>query len=139
MIFMSRKTARRIIGTAVHKSEAEEQCELIAWANQCAAVGIHPELKWLHAIPNGGRRDKAEAAHLKRQGVKPGVPDLCLPVPRGRYHGLYIEMKVGKNKPTENQVEWLSALDGMGYAVAVCYSVSEGRDTIEEYLSTGKD
>lgn len=129
---MTRTRTKTIATTA--KSEAREQCELIAWANQCAARGIHPELKWLFAVPNGGRRDKVEAAHLKRQGVKAGVPDLCLPVARGKYHGLYIEMKVGRNKPTDNQKTWLSGLADNGYAIAVCYGAKEAREVLEEYL-----
>lgn len=84
-------------------SEAQEQCKLIKWADKCVQMKIHPELSMLYAVPNGGRRDKAEAAHLKRQGVRAGVPDLCLAVPKGKYHGLYIELKVGNNKTSEHQ------------------------------------
>mgnify|MGYP004433785991 CR=1 FL=1 len=43
------------------------------------------------------QRDARTAANLKRQGVKAGVPDLHLPVARGGYNGLYIELKVGSN------------------------------------------
>lgn len=74
--------------------EAREQEALFRWAD--FAAGTMPELKLLYHIPNGGSRNKAEAANLKRQGVKAGVPDLFLPVPRGGYHGLYIELKFGK-------------------------------------------
>lgn len=118
-----------------HLSEAEEQCKLMSWANHCAYTGIYPELALLFAIPNGGKRNAAEAAHLKRQGVKAGVPDLCLAVPRGEYHGLYIELKVGKNKPTDNQLGWLRLLRQYGYAVAVCYSAEEAKDVIDKYLN----
>lgn len=121
-----------------HKSEAQEQSELIAWANQCVTLGIHPELSMLYAVPNGGKRDRIEAAHLKAQGVKSGVPDLCLAVPRGRYHGLYIENKVGDNKPTGNQITWLRALSRYGYAVKVCYSAADAKKAIEKYLSLGE-
>ena len=38
------------------------------------------------------------------------MPDLFLPVGRGSYHGLFIELKYGKNKPTEKQTEWLKSL-----------------------------
>ena len=138
MIFTLQRTAKRITDTA-DKSESREQSDVIAWANQCAALGIHPELEWLHAIPNGGKRDKIEAAHLKAQGVKSGVPDLFLPVPKGGYHGLYIEMKVNKNKPTDNQIKWLSALSSFGYATSVCYSAKEARDKIEKYISIKKE
>lgn len=44
------------------------------------------------------KRDKATAVALKRQGVKAGVPDICLPVARNGYHGLHIELKAGKTQ-----------------------------------------
>lgn len=118
-----------------HRSEAQEQTALFAWADQCVQLGVHPELKMMYAVPNGGRRDNIEAAHLKQQGVKAGVPDICLAVPRGKYHGLYVEMKVGDNKPTDKQNEWLANLSYYGYAVKVCYSCLAAKTAIERYLS----
>ena len=76
-----------------------------------------------------------EAANLKRQGVKAGVPDLCLPVPKNGYHGLYIEMKYGRNKTTQKQEEWLKALQEQGYYVAVCYGAEEAERLIASYLN----
>ena len=79
----------------IAKSGTEEshQTALFAWAalhaNEC------PQLRLLLAIPNGGLRNKVTAGKLKAQGVKAGVPDIFLPVARGRYHGLWIEMKEG--------------------------------------------
>ena len=29
-----------------------------------------PELRWLHAIPNGGARNVVVATHMKQEGVK---------------------------------------------------------------------
>ena len=116
--------------------EGNEQEALFRWAN--FARDRLPELELLHHIPNGGSRNKLEAANLKRQGVKAGVPDLCLPVARGNQHGLYIEMKAGKNKPTEKQEEWISALRGQGYAVEVCYGWEEAAETITKYLKSKK-
>ena len=71
-------------------------------------------------------------------GVKAGVPDLCLPVPRGGYAGLYIEMKYGKNKTTEKQEEWIHSLIEQGYLVKVCWGGQEATATLEEYLQQGK-
>lgn len=70
-------------------SEAQHQENVIKWSQQPSIRRQWPELALLHHIPNGGTRDAVEAKHLKQQGVKSGVPDLCLPVPRGQYHGLY--------------------------------------------------
>ena len=66
-------------------SEASEQRAVVEYCDFKKIPVFH--------IPNGGYRNKAEAAHLKAQGVRPGVPDLCVPVARHGYHGLYIEMK----------------------------------------------
>lgn len=112
--------------------EAKEQEALIRWA--CFVRGRFPEIDLLYHIPNGGSRNKIEAANLKRQGVKAGVPDLCLPVPRSHFHGLYIEMKAGKNKTSKKQTEWLSALDQQGYATAVCYGWEAASQVITKYL-----
>lgn len=73
------------------RSEDTEQINVISWASW--QMQKYPELKWLHHIPNGGSRNRAEAVKLKQMGVKSGVSDLCLPYPKGIYCGLYIEMK----------------------------------------------
>ena len=61
-------------------------------------------------IPNGGSRNKLEASNLKKQGVKAGVPDLFLPVGRGSYHGLFIELKSAKISRLKNKPNGLKAL-----------------------------
>ena len=107
-------------------SEHTEQCAFVEW------------LRWKHiphyAIPNGGSRNLIEAARLKAEGVSAGVPDLCIPVPAGKAHGLYIEIKYGKNKTTNAQKEWISTLVKSGYACAVCYSADAAIKVTEEYL-----
>lgn len=112
--------------------EALEQAALFRWVAFIRAT--LPDANMLYHVPNGGKRDRREAAKLKQQGVRAGVPDLCLPVARSGYHGLYIEMKVEKNKPTALQLEWLAALKQQGYAVAVCYGWQEAANIIENYL-----
>lgn len=118
--------------------ESVEQSHLFEWV---ARVGDskYPELAWLYHIPNGGSRHPKEAYNLKLQGVKAGVPDISLPVARGGFHGLFIEMKVGKNKPTAHQKEWLKALDNEGYRVEVCYSFEQAKDVLEDYLGSGRN
>lgn len=112
--------------------EAAEQEKLFRWAAYMESR--FPALGLLHHIPNGGSRNVLEAANLRRQGVKAGVPDVCLPVPSSGRHGLYIEMKYGKSKPTEKQRAWLTALKNQGYAVAVCYSWEQAQTVICKYL-----
>lgn len=113
-------------------SESDEQQMLFQWASIMARRV--PELSLLFHIPNGGARSKATAGKLKAEGVKTGVPDLCLPVARGGYHGLFIELKVGTNKPSPSQNEWLAALAKEGYRAEVCYGWHAASQVIEKYL-----
>lgn len=110
------------------KGEAIEQCKLFSI---CRYI---PECRYLFHIPNGGSRNPIEAKNLKRQGVKAGVPDLFLPLPTAKYHGLFIEMKYGKNKPTPSQKEWIEYLSSVGYLTVVCYSAEEAVDLIKKYI-----
>ena len=120
---------------------------MIEW---CALMARHtyPMLKWIYAVPNGGDRHKAVAAKLKAEGVKPGVPDLCLPFPKvaqdvrygeGHYYyccGLYIEMKSkeAKGRVSPDQKEWLEYLNGVGYKVGVAWNADEAIQILEDYL-----
>lgn len=88
----------------------------------------------MYHIPNEGKRSKIVGARLKAQGLKPGVPDVCLPTAHGGYIGLYIEMKVEPNKPNENQKEWLRKLREQGHLTAVCYNWEEAKQLIEQYI-----
>ncbi len=118
-------------------TENQEQAALFEWAR--LSEKRHPELKLLHAIPNGGLREARTAAVLQRTGVKPGVPDICLPVPRGGYGALYIELKRVKGGVTSaNQRIWLNLLNANGNRAVVCKGWLEARDTILNYLEENK-
>jgi len=103
-----------------------------------------PELKWLHAIHNQGHGDKIRGAIAKAEGVKTGIWDIFLPVVRSRkpeynptpltYNGLYIEMKVGNNKLTKEQIEFQTFGEIQGYKFVVCYTWEDARDAIIKYL-----
>lgn len=114
------------------RCEATEQERVINWTTFYAKD--FPELDLLYHVPNGGSRNQLEAANLKRQGVKAGVPDLVLPVPRQQFHGLYVEMKWGKNTTTDKQDWWLEQLQQQGYKTAVCWSADEAMNVIAEYM-----
>lgn len=115
------------------RSESTEQMTLIDWCNinTCA----YPELELIYHIPNEGKRSDYQGKKLKREGLKKGVPDLCLPVPRREYNGLYIEMKYGNGRISKEQKEWLEKLNKQGYLAVVCYGFEEARETIEAYIS----
>lgn len=118
-------------------SEADHQAALMRWARTQEATV--PELKMLFCIANGGYAlSKASAWHLKQRGVRPGVPDLCLAVARGGYHGLYVEMKDEDPKKTRTSPEqkaWIEALRRHGYAAIVCLGWIAAKTKIERYLA----
>ena len=111
-------------------TEHDEQATLFAIAS------YRPELRWMFAIPNGGQRNKIVAARLKQEGVKKGVPDLMLCLPTDKYHGLFIEMKFGKNKMTPEQQEFFDYATQQGYCCRVAYSADEAMKIIDEYLGS---
>jgi hypothetical protein len=118
-------------------SEHSEQAALFDWAAWQVNLGYEP-LRWMYAVPNGGHRHKATAGRLKAEGVKAGVPDICLPFPARGYHGLYIEMKAGKNKATPEQVDYLEWLTGCGYLALVANGFDEARAILCDYLEDWK-
>lgn len=119
------------------RKEAEEQILVMQWTEY--NKGKFPELELLYHVPNGGYRNEIEAANLKKQGVKAGVPDLCLPVPRGGYCGLFIEMKAGKGcKTSKSQDKWIDALKKQGYMAGVCYGAEHAISVLTKYLSQPK-
>lgn len=115
-------------------TEHVEQVRLFAWATY--AQGKYPALSLLYAIPNGGARHPVVAAKLKAEGVKRGVPDVCLPVPRGSYHGLYIELKRQRGtRPSGDQIMWIASLSHAGYRAIWCRGWETARDEILAYLA----
>lgn len=136
----------------IAKSGTEEahQTAFFSWCAEQVHTGKYPELEWIFHIPNGGSRgnDARSAAivggKLKAAGVKAGVWDIFLPVPvpmfktgggvSNWYHGLFIEMKVGNNKLSDEQFKFAKFVGTKGYYLAVCYSWQEAIKAIEYYL-----
>ena len=120
-------------------TEAQHQANVIKWSQQPSVRFKWPELALLYHIPNGGTRDAVEGRHLKDQGVKRGVPDLHLPVARGPYHSLYIEMKTEKGRTSNDQDWWIDFLARQGNYVEVCHGWQSAVRVLEWYLSLPKE
>ena len=119
-------------------SEGEEQARLFSWCRMQSWQ--HPELGLLFHIPNGGSRNKAEAGRFKAEGVKAGVPDLLLPVARGGYHGLFIELKrLDGGRVSPEQKAWMDKLKEQGYQAVVCRGWEEASEALLGYLAAGEE
>jgi len=115
-------------------TEHQEQAALIRWANlQSCTI---PELSLLFAVPNGANKSPSARKSFKAEGLKSGVPDLILPVARGEYHHLYIEMKrkSPKGYPSKDQKGWLRKLTEQGNRAVVCWGFEEAKEEILNYL-----
>lgn len=134
----TRKHEEKQLRAMIAPSEHQSQSMLFQW---CALNALNfPELAVMFAIPNFAGFHGSEDARMrsgaraKREGRKAGVPDICLPVSRGPYHALYIEMKKPSRYETSGQKTWHAALRHQGNSVAVCHSVDEAIATITNYL-----
>lgn len=121
-------------------TEDSEQIALFGWSAE--NVGTWPELKFMFAIPNGMYTpNKRVAGRMRTMGMKRGVSDILLPVRRGAWPGIFIEMKkiktdtqkAGVLKP--EQKEFGDFVQSQGYGFVVCYGFEHARDTIIEYLN----
>ena len=113
--------------------EHEHQATLFKWAK--INEKKYPCLALMFAIPNGGHRHIAVAKKLKAEGVKAGVPDIFLPVAKGKSHGLFIEMKAPKGVVSLTQKQWIFGLVSQCYTAQVCYGWEQAKDVIVDYLN----
>ena len=77
---------------------------------------------------------KSQRIKAKATGYKRGFPDLFVYEPRANYHGLAIELKVGYNKPTVEQLTWLNELTKRGYLAMTSKGLDQTIEIIERYL-----
>ena len=87
-----------------------------------------------YAIPNGGQRHIRVATKLKAEGVKAGIPDICIPIGRHGFHALYIEMKSLTGAPTKKQLEKMNALSRWKNMCALCKGLDAAIDTVTAYM-----
>ena len=119
-------------------TEAQEQEWLFHWALLESVKW--PELRLMYHIPNEGKRSVRGGAAMKRQGLRAGVPDICLPVPRGGCHGLYIELKREHGgRISAEQTEWMERLTAQGYQASLCHGWRAAAEAIEQYMRGDRD
>lgn len=130
-----RPAARALRATLIKHQPKEhfEQSMVIRW------IDLHaksiPELSLRFAVPNGAKRSVWEAAQAKTEGMQAGVPDLWIPVARGQFHGLAIEMKRRHNgKASPAQIDYMARLSSAGWSVHVCHGASEAIAVIASYF-----
>jgi hypothetical protein len=86
------------------------------------------------AVPNGGKRHIGTAMKLKREGVMRGMSDIIGLEPRGKYHGILIEMKREGEYPTPEQKLVQAKARAKGYKTLLCYTGQEAFTLMCAYL-----
>lgn len=109
-------------------TEHQIQSALFKWL-----ATVHPNVV-AYAIPNAARRSMAQAAYLKAEGLRAGMPDVVVATARGGFHGLYLELKTDSGKLSDHQREMLSRLADEHYACAVAYGLDDAIFLITKYL-----
>lgn len=71
---------------------------------------------------------------LKRMGTKPGVFDIFISLPLGGFGGLWLEIKIGKNKPTKEQKEFGKREITNGRAVAIVWGFDDAKAATLAYV-----
>lgn len=108
------------------------------WALSCKRYGVDERL--LFAIPNGGKRHIAVARKMKAEGVRAGVSDYFLAVPRNGFHGLFIELKAGdglgikKGQLSEAQIQFGQMVREQGYDFTVARGFGNAMGSVQMYL-----
>ena len=123
-------------------TEHAHQRAFFQWLNFVQLTGEHPMARMAFAIPNGGKRDQITAGRLKAEGVKPGVPDVCYPLPRWagslarvEFLSLWLEFKKpDEGTPSAVQDEWRIDLRVCGHAVANVWSWRLARQAFLDYV-----
>jgi hypothetical protein len=119
--------------------EHQQQAALVLWSQRDAVLAAYPELAALYAVPNYaggfGASARKHGARLKREGRKRGVPDVVLPVPRGGFAALYVEMKSARGALSPEQRAWRDLLASLGNKVEVHRTWESARDAILAYLA----
>lgn len=116
------------------QEEYEDQVAIFKWARHYQRK--YPELHLLNGSLNGVRLTIGQAVKAKKAGMKKGFPDISLPVPKSRYHGLYIELKKEKGgRVSPDQKEKLELLRIFGNFACVCEGRFAAIDVIKKYLA----
>lgn len=95
----------------------------------------HPEINEVtFSVPNGVRCSRSQAVKLIKEGLKAGVPDVFMGVPRGTFPGLFIEFKIKPNKPSKVQEARIENFLAQGFKCEVIYNIDDAMKLVGDYV-----
>lgn len=135
MFKISSKLARKLPDMAFSSTETKDQMHYVAWMrtfNPKIIFTISPA-----AFKFGGTQAQRaiQGKRMKAMGYLVGTPDIMIFHPVAEYHGLFIEMKYGKNSLTDQQRIVMGILSALGYSCWVCIGYKEAVEVTTRYLN----
>ncbi len=139
---MQRSMPNHPLSSGNNQIEAAEQAALFQWRDH--HLYKYPGLDLMFATLNGAflqgnaRQRAIQWKKLVKQGARKGVLDIFLPVAKGKYHGLWMEMKAPKphrSSVTPEQKEWKERMRNEGYLARIVYGCDEAVAAIEAYYN----
>lgn len=135
------KQARAPRTPSLEPTEHQEQSALCSWWHLYATTrGM--DYRLLMSIPNAQllmghtKNPAAFMSYLRAEGFRKGAPDMLFAVPRGKYHGLFIELKrAASGVVSDEQKDMLRILSAAGYMCMVCYGAEDAKKVIVDYLN----
>lgn len=114
--------------TKIDESELEIHRAVMQW------VRLHKTISpYIIHIPNEGKRTASYGMLLKELGMRAGVSDLFIAIPRHQYNGAWIELKTAKGRLSIKQLAFLNDMRAQGYHTVICRSVDDAIETIKWY------
>lgn len=114
--------------TLYSPSEDSIQIALMEW------IALHPSISpYIIHIPNEGKRSISFGRKLKKMGMRSGVYDLFIAMPKHGYNGMWLELKSKKGKLTKNQIEFCKDMGKQNYFPYVVYSLDDAINIIKYY------
>lgn len=116
------------------KHDKPEERMQIEFFNQVPLFFPKLPSKLLFCCPNGGSRNIIEAKNLKAQGVKSGVSDVLLLIPKKGFSCLCLEFKTPVGKQSDEQKTFQHQAENAGNKYVIVRSVKEAIDILKWYL-----
>lgn len=109
-------------------SESAIQKAVMEW------IRLQPTIRdFIIHIPNEGKRSASYGKSLKDMGIRPGVSDLFIAMPRHECNGAWIELKSKNGILSPEQKEFLHHMESQNYFAMTCFSIEAAISTIEWY------
>lgn len=114
--------------TLYSSSEDAIQIALMEW------ISLHPYISpYIIHIPNEGKRSISFGRKLKKMGMRSGVYDLFIAMPKHGYHGMWLELKSKKGKLSAKQIMFGKDMEKQNYLPCVAWSLEDAMNIIKLY------